>query len=392
MTAAGALAQARLVGFGVAAASPVFERWSFGGGGIPQPTSNQAGTVRIASASQWSLPIQARLPLGEQWTLDVSSAYARGAVTLAAPDSTVASGASEYSLSGLADVRARATGRFFGDNVLITLGANLPTGRTSLSNQELSAIQVLGAPALGFSTPVLGIGGSGTAGVVLARQLGSWAWAVASSYEVRRAYAPLAVETSLLSTLQPGNVLRASIGADGLVGQNGMTIGLSVDVFDQDLMTLRSTTSGEGSGGTTVHLGPVVTADWQLRIASSGFRELSVYAIDRFRTPYQRDNVQVDGTRANYFDAGVSGVLSLGPSSGLVLGLNARHQTGMGSDATLATAAVATGSLQLGYDHRLENGLSFRPFLRGQMGTLKSGSESSGIRGFAAGLSFAARF
>lgn len=391
LTSAGA--QDRLFPSRSAVLSPVFERWSFGSG-LRQPSTSGTGSVELESASAWSLPIGASIGVSDRWTIDISTSYANGTVRLSAPDPSV--GKNEYSLSGFTDVRARLTGRIVGDNVIATIGANLPSGTTSLDPAEFAALRVLGAPPLALQTPALGTGLGATAGVVLARQLAGWAWALGTSYELRRTYTPIAFATGTPSPdVDPGDALHLSLGADGLIGQSGMTIALSTDFFSDDKLEPRV----QGGGGTqlpdesvTTHLGPIFTLDWQLRVASPQLRELTFYAVDRYRTPYERAGKRVAQSSGNYLDAGVRAVFPLAPGTGLSSGINVRHQTGLKSDSTLATAATAGVGATIGVVQAFGGGYSLQPFVRADYARIKSASASSTGTGFAVGVALGRRF
>jgi hypothetical protein len=321
---------------------------------------------------------------GQRWTVDVSTAYASGTVRVDRTDGS--SGPSDYSLSGLADVRARATGRFFGDQLLLTLGAVAPAGRTSLDAEELTALRVLSAPALGFQTPVLGGGPGATVGVVVARPVGRWAWAAGTSYEYRGRYTPASVVAGLpAQDFSPGGVVHLSLGADGLLGRHGATITGSLDLFASDRL--------EGTGGAPpTRLGPVATVDARLNLASEAFRQLTLYVVDRYRSSFTRDGNSVAESAGNYLDAGVQSVYPLAPRTGLLVALNGRHHTGLGFDDGIQTAAIASGALTLGVTHGWANGLELAPFARAQLGTLESGEQSTSLRGLAAGVTLTRRF
>lgn len=379
-------AQGKLAGYTESGLGPVFEVWRFGGDGIPQPNIDGSGSVRVKRATQWSIPIAVTVPAGDRWTFDLTGAYASGEVSLSAVDP--ATGSDGYSLSGLADVRLRATGRLVGDNVLLTAGINLPTGRTELDEEELSALRVLAAPALSLQVPVLGIGGSGTLGVVLARQIGAWAWAFGASYEMRNKYTPVSIAAGLPVELSPGDAIRVSLGTDRLIGQNSMTIGLSADFYTRDELE-----SGSGVGGATARsqLGPIFTADWQYHAVTSRFRELTFYAVERYRSQYKRDGRKTPDSDANYLDVGVRAVAGMSSSTGILVALNARHHTGLGSDESLTTAAIASGALTLGLVQQLGSNYSLQPFVRVQGGRLESGDASANATGFSGGLTFRLR-
>jgi hypothetical protein len=383
-------AQGTLAGAPESGVGPVYETWRFGGDGILQPTVGGVSAVRVTRASQWSIPLAVTVPMGRRWQFDVTGAYARGTVELADIDSTV--GADRYELQGVTDVRLRATGRLVGDNVLLTVGLNAPAGQTSLNQGELSALRVLAAPALSFQAPVLGTGASGTVGLVLAREIAGWAWAVGTSYEVRNKYTPIAVTAGLPVDLSPGNAMHVSAGVDGLVGPHGMTLGLSADFFGRDRLSLVAGAGADGPPGATSQLGPILTADWQLHVAAARFRELTVYVVDRYRTPYERDGRRLPGSSGNYLDAGFRAVAAMTPSTGALVALNGRHHTGLSSDETFTTAATRAAALTLGIVHDVTRDYSLQPFVRAQAGRLTSGSSSAGVTGLSGGVTLRARF
>lgn len=386
------VAQGRLVGYRSSSLGVMYENWSFSDG-IPQPTRTGDQTVLIDHASQFSLPLAVRVPLGENWMVDLSSAYSTGRVVLTSADPELNTG--EYRLNGITDTRLRATGRL-APSISLTLGVNVPTGKTSLDAEEFSAFRVLAAPPLSFQIPRLGNGFSGTAGLVLSHQLGEvWAGALGVSYEMRGSYDPGALIAALSSPeYSPGDALRVSLGLDGLIGQSGMTLGLSADFYpNQDQVT----DPALGSGSLTTQLGPVLTADWQFRLGVSGFRELTLYAVDRYRTKY-RTGSSVTGSEpvaqssGNYLDTGIRSLLGAGPKTGILAIANFRHQTGLASDNTLATAGIVSGAMTLGIVRELGGGYSVQPFVRGQLGRIKSAGVSSTAAGYGGGVTLGLRF
>ena len=387
-----AAAQGRLVGYGTSGLTVMYERWSFGDG-IRQPVRGDEDSVLLDQASQLSFPIMVRMPLGRQWIVDVSAAYSSGRVDLAGPDRAL--NTSRYTLDGITDARIRATGRL-NPTVSITLGLNLPTGRTSLDSVEQEAFRVLAAPALSFQTARLGTGLAGIAGVVLSRQVGpGWAGALGVSYEMRGGYEPGALIPALSSSeYSPSDALRLSAGLDGLVGQHGLTLALSADVYPNS-EEISATQLDEDR--LTSHLGPVLSADLQLRIANPSFRELTIYAVDRYRTSYQAGstvtgNSAVPESSGNYLDLGVRAVIPSGPRAGILIVPNFRHQTGLKSDNTLATAGIVSGSVTLGFIREIGTAYLLQPFVRGQVGRLKSGESAATSTFLAGGVTLGLRF
>jgi len=387
-------AQGRLVGHWTSAIAPIYEEWRFGGSGAEQPTADGAGTVRVREATQWSFPLALAVPIGERWLVDLSGAYASGVVKLATEDSTLTT--NEYTLNGLTDVRLRVVGRLAGaptgNGVLVTLGLVAPTGKTELEAREANALRVLAAPAFGFQVPALGSGAGATAGVVGAREIGGWALALAASYELRRGYEPGTVVTGVpLPELDPSDAVHLSLGADRLLGRHAMTVALSADLYTEDHLRESSSLGGATAptqSEITTKPGPVYTLDWQLQLAPPpAFRELTFYAVDRYRAEYSRSGQTVAGSGGNYLDLGARSTLRAGQKMGVLLWLSARHQTGLDSDRALATASVRSGALTLGLVRDLGSGLSVQPFVRGQAGSLETGNERTNLTGYAFGVS-----
>lgn len=381
------LAQSRLGSYGTASVGVHGEIVSFGDG-VAQPALGGGAGVVVERATQFSVPFAVTYPFfGGRWTVDASGAWATGEVELRDPDAAL--GTSTYTLDGVTDVRVRATGRLVGDNVVLTLGGSIPTGTTSLDAEQLAALRVLAAPALGLQSPAVGLGPTVTAGVVLARQFGGWAWAGGASYEVRGEYNPVGALAAGLpeADYDPGDAVHLSLGTEGLVGEHGMTLTAGVDLFSRD--ALRA--GGAGGALGEVRFGPVFSADWTLRLGVRGFRELTLFVSDRYRTRYERDDAEVEGSDGNYLEAGVRAVRPLGARTDLLLGLNLRHHTGLDVDDALATAATANGGVTVGLSRAL-GGLLVQPYLRGQLGTIDTGGESVSLSGVAFGVAFGGRF
>ena len=376
-------AQQRLTGIRTTVVGPVYEAWSFGDG-LYQPIAG-GDSVRIDRASQWTVPIAVVFPLGSRFTLDVSAAYAATEVKLAESDPDL--GTTSYSLSGLTDTKVRLTTKLAGDNVLFTLGLNGPTGKTELDAEELAALRVMAAPALAFSIPALGTGSGGTAGLVFAREVRSWAMAFGASYEMRGEYSPVALAGGVSTTdFNPSDAIHVSLGMNGLVGGNEMTLGLAGDFFGED--ELRS----GATAAPPTRLGPIYTAEWTLDFATRRLREASLYVVDRYRTNYEQDGEKIDESSGNYLDAGLRLIFPAGPRMGIITALGVRHHTGLKVDNTLSTAAAASGALTLGLSREVGNGYMFQPYLRAQMGTIETGENSADANALGFGLTFSRRF
>jgi len=389
VTAATAGAQERLLDPRLGEARVAYERWSFGGDGALE----QAGSpdsIRITSVSQLSVPVTAVVPWGERWTFDLYGAYAQGVVRAAPRAGRTGDG--RATLSGLTDIKLRAVGRLAGDAVLITLGANVPTGRTSLDVDEFRALRVLAAPALALRTPALGTGPGGTAGVVVARQLGAWAGAAGLSYELRGSYSPLAAIAAGVgsTTWNPGDALHLSLGADRLLGNHELSLNVSGDFFTRDRARIEST-GGEGTSF-GFRLGPVITAQGQLRVAAARFRELDAYALTRYRSSFRNgEGERVAGSSGSEVELGVAGVAGRRSSWGLLLGADVRVHSGLSADNSLATAAARVAGLTVGAARDVGR-MSVRPAVRAQLGTVNTGGQRASASAIGLTLSAGTHF
>lgn len=394
-----AAAQERLVGSRSIAVGASFDRISFTGDGLSQSGFAGLDTTRVNSTDQFTLPVAASSPLAGNWRLDLTTLYGSGRVQF--NDPTAAGGSQTATLSGLSDVRLRATGPLLRDNVVLTVGLNLPSGRTALNNAQFGTLRILSAPALGLGSSPVGAGMSGTVGLVFAQQVGEWAVAYGTSYEVRGRYQPVAalIAGSGSADYLPGGVFRASLGADRLVGNHRLSLAAAADVFADD--RLRGAAFGDTAlsgvtGESKVRLGPVLSGDVQLLIASSRFRELLAYSAFRWRAPFARDGRTVERSSGQYLEAGLRAVLPWGLGRDLVLSSDARLHSGLGVDQGLPTAGVVGGSLTAGL--QLTRGLrSLQPFVRMQGGSLRQRAAlvptaTQGFFGFGSGIVFVSRF
>ena len=142
-------AQERLVSERAVGLSGSYESLTFGGTGLVQLGFAGLDTVRITSVQQRSMPVTASASLTSTWTVDITALYASGTVQFRESGTNIQR---STRLSGVSDVRVRATGAVI-DNVLFaTVGINLPTGRTALTSREFSALRILAAPALGIAS------------------------------------------------------------------------------------------------------------------------------------------------------------------------------------------------------------------------------------------------
>ena len=364
--------------------TPTIESWSFGDGLLQ--TTLRGDTVRLTRATQLSVPVATELWFGERWQVDLSAALVNGRVSLDARDAPL--DVDEYSLNGLTDVKLGFTAHVIPDRLLFTLGLNAAPGGTELAADEIEAVRVFAAPALSLEVPSLGLGRAATAGVVVARQLGRWAWALGGSYELRSGSTPLVITSGFPALdFNPSDAIHLSLGTEGLVGPHAMTVGLSADVFSDDDYS----SGGQEITSARTRLGPILTAEWQLRLATPRLRELVVYATDRYRTKYSRAGEKVAESSANYLDLGANGVAPLSTHTGLVMGVSLRHHSGLSADSSVASAAARVGGATLGLRYEYGSYL-LQPLLRAQIGRLDTGRATADVREMVAGITLTRKF
>lgn len=188
----------------------------------------------------------------------------------------------------------------------------------------------------------------------------SWSGAFGVSYELRGTYDPGTSIGALSSTeYSPGDALRISTGLDGLLGKHDMTLGLSADLYPtNDVIADQGGLDAPGPG---VHC-RLAAATWEPPLSRA-----DPLRVDRFRTRYSSGIshrlTPVQETSGNYLDAGIRSVLSAGPATGVLAGVNFRHQTGLKVSDTFATAGMVSGALTLGVLRELGGGYVVQPFM-----------------------------
>lgn len=396
-------AQDQLVARHSAGFGTSFESVQFGGSGLRQFNFNGLDSARISGVTQVSAPITGAWTLSDRWRVDVTALYARATVKY--HDAATPARAQTATLSGVSDMRLRATGELIPDRLVLTAGINAPTGRTALTGAEFGVLRIVAAPGLGMGSTPVGAGASGTLGLVFARRLGPWSVAVGGSYEHRGTYQPVAalVAGSESAEFRPGGVFRTSVTGDRTVGAHRLTLAFAADVFAKDELDAprnavggSTIATGASIASTTVRLGPVVSADAQMLLSVPRFRQFMAYSSFRWRAPFLRDGSTVKNSSGQYLDSGIRGALSLGPNRDFILGVDTRLHAGLGVDQGLPTSGVASGGLSAGVEIR--RSLMFvQPYVRAQGGVLRQrgvgpDAPTQSFTGFGLGVVAIARF
>ncbi len=163
-------------------------------------------TIKSPTASdkigQFTVPLNAFVPLGDN--LEARLFVAEASNSLTAADAT-------YSLSGLSDIRLQLNRALAEDHVLVSLGANLPTGKKSLNlGEERLVAEYLAYDFLTFPLRRLGegFGLNATAGVAGAS--GATRYGLAATFQMNGAYEAF----EGMGDYNPGDMISLNAGID----------------------------------------------------------------------------------------------------------------------------------------------------------------------------------
>ena len=179
--------------------------------------------------SEFTIPVFDVIPASSALNFDVATAYATARVR---PNG--ASVEQPSSISGLTDTQIRANLMLGTDFVVLTAGINLPTGKETASDAEQLAAFRIGNDFLAFPISNMGTGLGATAGVAVARPVGSWNLGFGGSLRQSAAYDPIVASSGARPRFQPGNEYRARFGVDHPFGTGRFAIGLTYSKFGDD--------------------------------------------------------------------------------------------------------------------------------------------------------------
>ena len=218
--------------------------------------------------SEFSVPLFAVVPITRAFAIDVGTAYASAEVK-----ATDGSGASSR-INGLTDTQLRGSYTFGADAVVLSLGLNLPTGKSTATLEQLPAATYIGSDFLAFPVTNMGTGFGVTGGLAVARPLGNWNVGFGASVRHASAYDPLDDDgTGTRLRYEPGDEYRGRLGVDRLVGNGRLTMGLTYSAFANDKVSGTTYNSGDRfigqiSYGGVAGPGELTLAVWDLYRAS----------------------------------------------------------------------------------------------------------------------------
>ena len=315
--------------------------------------SYQSG-LGIKSVSEIAVPFAVIWPANARLSFDLGGRYA----TASRKDSNDSS----VTISGLTDIQVRGVYQIVPGIAALTVSANLPTGKTKITDEQLLTAGAIASDFLPYPVSSFGSGFNVTTGLALAVPVGGWALGVAGSYRVNGDFTPFADTTNCPVNngtagcgYKAGGEFRVRVGADRLVGQGRISFGLTYSSFGEDEFgSSRIFQSGERYIG---------QGSWSFPVGNVG---LQVYAWDLYRKPgSQLISGGVTTQKRNLIAVGAAGSVQMGrnvlrpqveyrlfsmgisslSSAGRLLSVGAQYQLSLSDRlALLPSARFDTGS------------------------------------------------
>jgi hypothetical protein len=166
----------------------------------PQYHSYEVRSPSNLGISEFSVPLFVLVPVSQALSFDIGTAYAHTKVR-----ETAAGQLTTSSVAGLTDTQLRANYTFGNDFVVLTGGVNLPTGKSTVTQEQRLAAGLIGSDFLSFPISNMGTGFGGTGGVAVARPVGDWNVGFGASMRHAAAYDPFDATGGATFHYQPGN-------------------------------------------------------------------------------------------------------------------------------------------------------------------------------------------
>ncbi|HKP29479.1 MAG TPA: hypothetical protein VJU15_08745 [Gemmatimonadales bacterium] len=312
----------------LALARPAFAQY------VPEPGAISTGVearyyrfgqdLGVKSLGQFAVPLAVVFPIGRV-TVDAGA-------WLAATSLTRLDGARE-TVTGLTDTQIRAAYVLGSDALVLTAMVNLPTGAQKLSAADYAVLSAASSSFLAFPVNAYGSGASATLGAAAAFRAGSWNLGLAGSARISDEFTPFE-DADGSFTYKSGLEGRVRFGADHLVGNGKLAIGLTFSTFSDDEFA-------NGSGATGVYrpgkrLISEVSYTTLIRSAL-----VTGYVWDFFRTSGDSAGTSVPN-RDNLFAAGIATRIPMGPTFNLEPGAELRFANPIVGNAVLLEMSLAT--------------------------------------------------
>lgn len=320
---------------------------------------SDAEDLDIDALDLMSVPVGATIAFSRRVSLQITSAWARG--ELKRPNGSTSE------ISGITDTDVRLSATLGRDVVTLTAIAQLPTGVSELTDDEVDAAGMFAADVLPFRITNWGAGGGFGLSTAFARPIGEYAVGLAVGYVVAREFEPIADGGPMY---RPGDQLHVRGAIDRTFGTSGKaSLAVTYQRFGDDESDgqnlFRTGDRIQGVGSYAFALGP----------AASGL----VYAgyLHRARGEFVITN-DFEPSRGLFF-AGAGARLPAGTAV-LQPGIDVRAQ---GGDGTTGYTLGLGGSAEV----PLGPAVRLVPTLRGRFGNVELPTGlSSGFTGAEVGL------
>ena len=195
--------------------------------------------------SSLSVPVFYVLPILPALTVDVGTAFAMAKVETQNIGLSGTTTTSTSEISGLTDTQIRANYAFGQDFIVLTAGANLPTGSATVDADQINAATRIGSDFLMFPISGFGSGLGFTGGVAMAKPVGSWNVGFGTSVRYSSEFEPFRDATGTATKFTPGPEYRARLGADMPYGTGRMSFGVTYSSFGDDQSDFGTFSSGD---------------------------------------------------------------------------------------------------------------------------------------------------
>lgn len=323
--------------------SPVFHSWSLGDD---------------ISMSQFTAIIALTQPIGNSTSLTLR----------ASPSSTAGDPAR---LSGVTDMQVRATHALEEARLVLSLGVNIPTGKTELTGEEFASSMILSSPALTWSVPGFGQGLNLQPAVVWAIPFGEkFVGGLGFAYQYKGAFKAI----KGYDEFDPGDEIAITGGVDVQLAE---ATNLSADV----LFTMYG--ADKLGSDEVFKAGGKIVATAQF---SKGIGQDELAMLARYRTR-GKGEVGFAGSLVSAEQEMEPNQLDLHVQYGLFMSDRLRIRVAVGARLQSETPAELSGASLFGArvspDFTLSRSFSVAPWVRYQAGTAKN---DRSIRGIEAGL------
>jgi len=308
--------------------------------------STTAGGIK--SVSEIAVPIALLWPATPRLSFDLGGYYA-SATRKGSNDSSA-------TISGLTDIQVRGVYQIVPDLAVLSVSANLPTGTSKLKDNQLLTAGAIASDLLPYPVANFGSGFNLTSGLALALPVGGWAIGVAGSYRLNGDFTPFA--DSGAGSYKAGGEFRVRLGADRVVGQGRVSLGVTYSSFGEDNFASSPIFQ---SGNRWIGQG-----SWSFPI---GNMALQLYAWDLYRSA----GSQLDSTGKSVASTQKRNVLAFGAAGAVQMGRNVLRPQLEYRIHTLGGSSLSNAGnlLSVGAQYQWAVGARFAlvPSLRFDMGT-----------------------